>query len=187
FVVARVGVARRRRARRTGRCTVRSPGRPRWSDLYAARADVVLHSHTRDYQRFAPQPPAAALDTRRLIRHALAGTGGLGTWSFYTIAPNSLVRAQAYGVLKFTLSPGSYSWKFIAIAGTQFSDTGTAACHNSTPPPPPPPPPPPTPAVNAGPDRSTYPGVAANLSIAFTDTGATDAPWSYQILRGDGS
>src|SRR5438034_936582 len=46
---------------------------------------------------------------------------------------------------------------------------------------------PPTPAVNAGPDRSTYPGVAANLSIAFTDTGATDAPWSYQILWGDGS
>src|SRR5947208_3142184 len=171
----------------SGTSTVRSAVLPLWNDLYAARADVVLNSHTRNYERFAPQTPAAVLDTVGGIRQFIVGTGGLGTWSFYTIAPNSLVRAQAYGVLKFTLSPGSYSWKFIAIAGTQFSDTGTAACHNSTPPPPPPPPPPPTPAVNAGPDRSTYPGVAANLSIAFTDTGATDAPWSYQILWGDGS
>src|SRR5947209_5602777 len=83
----------------SGTSTVRSAVLPLWNDLYAARADVVLNSHTRNYERFAPQ----------------------------------------------------------------------------------------TPAVNAGPDRSTYPGVAANLSIAFSDTGATDAPWSYQILWGDGS
>ena len=171
----------------SGTSTVRSAVLPLWNDLYAAHADVVLNSHTRNYERFAPQTPAAILDTAQGIREFIVGTGGLGTWSFYTIAPNSLVRAQVYGVLKFTLSPGSYSWKFIPIAGTQFSDSGSAACHNSAPPPPPPPPPPPTPAVNAGPDRSTYPGVAANLSIAFSDTGATDAPWSYQILWGDGS
>jgi len=171
----------------SGTSTVRSSVLPLWNDLYAAHADVVLNSHTRNYERFAPQTPAAILDTAQGIREFIVGTGGLGTWSFYTIAPNSLVRAQVYGVLKFTLSPGSYSWKFIPIAGTQFSDSGSAACHNSAPPPPPPPPPPPTPAVNAGPDRSTYPGVAANLSIAFTDTGATDAPWSYTIQWGDGS
>ena len=171
----------------SGTSTVRSSVLPLWNDLYAAHADVVLNAHTRNYERFAPQTPAAVLDTVGGIRQFIVGTGGLGTWSFYTIAPNSLVRAQAYGVLKFTLSPGSYSWNFIPIAGTQFSDSGSAACHNSAPPPPPPPPPPPTPAVNAGPDRSTYPGVAANLSIAFSDTGATDAPWSYQILWGDGS
>src|SRR5882724_7968769 len=171
----------------SGTSTLRSAVLPLWNDLYAARADFVLNSHTRNYERFAPQTPAAILDTAQGIREFIVGTGGLGTWSFYTIAPNSLVRAQVYGVLKFTLSPGSYSWKFIPIAGTQFSDSGSAACHNSAPPPPPPPPPPPTPAVNAGPDRSTYPGVAANLSIAFSDTGATDAPWSYQILWGDGS
>src|SRR2546428_293475 len=170
----------------SGTSTVRSAVLPLWNDLYAARADVVLNSPPRNYERFAPQTPAAVLDTVGGIRQFIVGTGGLGTWSFYTIAPNSLVRAQVYGVLKFTLSPGSYAWKFIPIAGTQFSDSGSAACHNSAPPPPPPPPPPPTPAVNAGPDRSTYPGVAANLSIAFSDTGATDTPWSYQILWGDG-
>src|SRR5207247_2289635 len=93
----------------------------------------VLNSHTRNYERFAPQTPAAVLDTVGGIRQFIVGTGGLGTWSFYTIAPNSLVRAQAYGVLKFTLSPGSYSWNFIPIAGTQFSDSGSAACHRSTP------------------------------------------------------
>src|SRR5216117_3086428 len=171
----------------SGSSTTRASVKPLWDDLYAADAEVVLNSHTRNYERFAPQTPAGALDTARGIRQFVVGTGGLGTWSFYTIAPNSQVRAQVYGVLKLTLNTGSYSWQFVPIPGTQFSDTGTTACHGSTPPPPPPPPPPPTPAVNAGPDRSTYPGVAANLSIAFTDTGATDAPWSYQILWGDGS
>src|SRR5438034_484224 len=171
----------------SGSSTTRASVKPLWDDLYAADAEVVLNSHTRNYERFAPQTPAGALDTARGIRQFVVGTGGLGTWSFYTIAPNSQIRAQVYGVLKLTLNTGSYSCQFAPIAGTQFSDTGTTACHGSTPPPPPPPPPPPTPAVNAGPDRSTYPGVAANLSIAFSDTGATDAPWSYQILWGDGS
>jgi PKD repeat protein len=169
----------------SGTSTVRSSVLPLWSDLYAAHADVVLNAHTRNYERFAPQTPAAVLDTVQGLREFIVGTGGLGTWSFYTIAPNSLVRAQVYGVLKFTLSPGSYSWKFIPIAGTQFSDSGSAACHG--PPGPPPPPPPPTPSVNAGPDRSTYPATAVNLSVAFSDTGANDAPWSYTIQWGDGA
>ena len=167
----------------SGTSTVRSSVLPLWNDLYAAHADVVLNSHTRNYERFAPQTPATALDTAQGIREFIVGTGGLGTWSFYTIAPNSLVRAQVYGVLKFTLSPGSYSWKFIPIAGTQFSDSGSAACHG--PPGPPPPPPPPTPSVNAGPDLSTYPGTAVNLSVAFSDTGANDAPWTYTVQWGD--
>ena len=125
----------------SGTSTVRSSVLPLWNDLYAAHADVVLNSHTRNYERFAPQTPAAVLDTAQGIRQFIVGTGGLGTWSFSTIAPNSLVRAQVYGVLKFTLSPGSYSWKFIPIAGTQFSDSGSAACHGPPGPPPPPPPP----------------------------------------------
>ncbi len=169
----------------SGTSTVRSSVLPLWNDLYAAHADVVLNSHTRNYERFAPQTPAAALDTVQGIREFIVGTGGLGTWSFSTIAPNSQVRGQIYGVLKFTLSPGSYFWKFIPIAGTQFSDSGSAACHG--PPGPPPPPPPPTPSVNAGPDLSTYPATTVNLSVAFSDTGATDAPWTYAILWGDGA
>jgi PKD repeat protein len=169
----------------SGTSTVRSSVLPLWNDLYAAHADVVLNAHTRNYERFAPQTPAAVLDTAQGIRQFIVGTGGLGTWSFSTIAPNSLVRAQLYGVLKFTLSPGSYSWKFIQIAGTQFSDSGSAACHG--PPGPPPPPPPPTPSVNAGPDLSTYPATTVNLSVAFSDTGANDAPWSYAIQWGDGA
>ena len=169
----------------SGTSTTRASVKPLWDDLYAADAEVVLNAHTRNYERFAPQTPAGALDTVRGIREFVVGTGGLGTWSFYTIAPNSQVRAQLYGVLKLTLNTGSYSWQFVPIAGTQFSDSGTTACHG--PAGPPPPPPPPTPVVNAGPDLTTYPGVAVNLSVAFSDTGATDAPWTYSILWGDGA
>src|SRR2546422_715346 len=169
----------------SGTSTVRSSVQPVWNDLYAAGATLVLNSHTRNYERFAPQSPAGVLDTALGIREFIVGTGGLGTWSFYTIAPNSEVRAQVYGVLKLTLSPGSYSWRFIPIAGTQFSDTGSGTCKGPSGPPPPPPPP--TPSVNAGPDLSTYPGTAVNVSIAFSDTGANDAPWTYSIVWGDGT
>jgi len=107
----------------SGTSTVRSWLQPLWNDLYAAGAAIVLNAHTRNYERFAPQTPAGVLDTARGIREFVVGTGGLGRWSFYTIAPNSEVRALLYGVLKLTLSPGRYSWQFIPIPGTVFSDS----------------------------------------------------------------
>src|SRR2546427_5615358 len=55
-----------------------------YTTLFRSRADVVLNSHTRNYERFAPQTPAAVLDTVGGIRQFIVGTGGLGTWSFYT-------------------------------------------------------------------------------------------------------
>jgi PKD repeat protein len=169
----------------SGTSTVRSWVQPIWNDLYAAGATLVLNSHTRNYERFAPQSPTGVLDTTRGIREFIVGTGGLGNWSFYTIAPNSEVRAQVYGVLKLTLSPGTYRWQFIPIAGTQFSDTGSGSCKGPSGPPPPPPPP--TPSVNAGADLGTYLGTPVNLSIAFSDTGTNDAPWTYNITWGDGT
>jgi acid phosphatase type 7 len=32
-------------------------------------------------------------------------------------------------VIKMTLSPGSYSWQFIPIAGNTFTDSGSTSCH----------------------------------------------------------
>src|SRR5207247_8740650 len=39
----------------SGTSTLRSAVLPVWSDLYAARADFVLSSHTRSYARFPPR------------------------------------------------------------------------------------------------------------------------------------
>jgi hypothetical protein len=101
-----------------------------WNALYAADADVVLSGHDHIYERFAPQAPGGRLDTAQGIRQFVVGSGGVNHGRIGNVKPNSQVRnASAYGVLKLTLNPGSYSWKFLPEAGKSFTDSGTTACH----------------------------------------------------------
>ena len=103
---------------------------PFWDALYAADADVVLNGHDHDYERFAPQTPSGAADNQRGIREFVVGTGGRALYSLGTLRANSQVfNASTFGVLKLTLSAGSYSWEFIPVAGQTFTDSGTASCH----------------------------------------------------------
>jgi hypothetical protein len=104
--------------------------RPLWQDLYNAGAEIVLNGHNHQYERFAPQTPAGAADPAKGIREFVVGTGGTSHYAFGAAQPNSQVRNNTtYGVLKLTLDPGSYSWKFLPIAGQSFTDSGTGACH----------------------------------------------------------
>ena len=104
--------------------------KPAWDALYAANADVVLNGHDHDYERFAPQNPSGGADSTRGIREFVVGTGGSGLSSFSTIKPNSQVRnSDTSGVLKLTLNPTSYDWKFVPVAGKSFTDSGTTNCH----------------------------------------------------------
>ncbi len=105
-----------------------------WDDLYAVRADLVINGHMHDYERFAPQDPSGALDSARGIREIIIGTGGGGLDAPNTVFwPMSEVRISlVYGVLKLTLANGSYSWKFLPVAGRTATDSGTTACHNAT-------------------------------------------------------
>jgi hypothetical protein len=104
--------------------------RPSWNALYAANAEVVLNGHDHDYERFAPQRPDGTLDNSRGIREFVVGTGGKSLRPFGTIKANSQVRnANTYGVLKLTLHPTSYEWKFVPEAGKTFTDSGVTTCH----------------------------------------------------------
>jgi hypothetical protein len=38
------------------------------------------------------------------------------------------VRGAAFGVLKLTLNPESYSWQFMPVPPTSFSDSGIDNC-----------------------------------------------------------
>src|SRR2546421_135003 len=111
-----------------------------WDDLYAAGADLILNAHSRDYERFAPQTPDGAADSVNGIREIIIGTGGEGLDQPNTNRiPTSLVNiSQVYGVRRLTLADGSYSWRFVPVAGQTASDSGSAACHHAPPPPPPP-------------------------------------------------
>ncbi len=104
--------------------------RPLWQALYEAGADVVLSGNEHNYERFAPQDPDGTRDDARGIRQFVVGTGGIG---FYELGPaiaNSEARNDdALGVLALTLRPGGYDWRFVPVAGQDFSDAGSAACN----------------------------------------------------------
>jgi hypothetical protein len=104
--------------------------RPVWDVLYAADADVVLNGHEHVYERFAPQDPGARGDPERGIREFVVGTGGAPLYAFLPPKPNSQVRnADTHGVIKLTLHPDGYDWRFVPVAGKSFTDSGSDSCH----------------------------------------------------------
>ena len=103
---------------------------PLWQALYNAGADVILNGHAHDYERFAPQNPSGALDNARGIREFVVGTGGKSHAGFATTRANTQVRNNStYGVLRLTLHPLSYDWRFSPEPGRTFTDSGTQTCH----------------------------------------------------------
>jgi calcineurin-like phosphoesterase family protein len=105
--------------------------RPLWQDLYAAHADLVLAGHEHSYERFAPQDPDGHADAQNGIREIVVGTGGRSHEFLGFAQPNSETRDwTSYGVLKLTLTPGHYTWEFIAVPGATFHDSGEANCHH---------------------------------------------------------
>ena len=104
--------------------------KPIWEALYSAGADVVLNGHDHNYQRFAPQNPDEGADPEHGIREFVVGTGG---GNLYPIeSPLSHVESyndDTYGVLKVTLLPNSYEWRFLAAQGSTFTDSGKARCN----------------------------------------------------------
>lgn len=100
-----------------------------WRALYEFDADLVLNGHDHLYERFGPQDPDGRLDPVRGIRQITVGTGGGGLYTPITSAANTEVIGVVYGVLKLTLSDGSYQWEFMPIPGSSFSDSGIGQCH----------------------------------------------------------
>jgi hypothetical protein len=100
---------------------------PLWDRLHAAGADVVLVGHEHIYERFAPQTPAAVASPTG-IRQFTVGTGGRALHSAGTVRANSEVRLFArFGVLRMTLHPTSYDWRFVGEDGITY-DSGSTSC-----------------------------------------------------------
>jgi hypothetical protein len=103
---------------------------PLWQALYDLGAEIVVSGHEHNYERFAPQTPTGAADPARGIREFVVGTGGEGLYKLGPPLANSEVgNAKTHGVLKLTLSVGSYAWQFIPVAGATFTDSGRGTCH----------------------------------------------------------
>jgi hypothetical protein len=107
---------------------------PLWQALYESGADVVINGHEHNYERFAPQDPQGNLDLTRGIREFVVGTGGNSHHMLGSPIANSEVgNDESYGVLKLTLHPTSYTWEFVPIAGSLFTDSGSATCVDLSP------------------------------------------------------
>ncbi|OGO56264.1 MAG: hypothetical protein A2V85_09495 [Chloroflexi bacterium RBG_16_72_14] len=100
-----------------------------WQALEAAGAELVINGHDHDYERFAPQT-ATGIASPGGIREFVVGTGGAALRGFGTVKPNSQRRnAATFGVLRLTLRAGGYDWRFVPVAGSSFTDSGSATCH----------------------------------------------------------
>jgi hypothetical protein len=101
-----------------------------WNALYDAGADLVINGHDHDYERFSPQRPDGTGDSAKGIREIVVGTGGVGLRRFSTTRANSQVRkSTVLGVLRLELKASSYTWRFMPVAGSTWTDSGTTACH----------------------------------------------------------
>lgn len=100
-----------------------------WRVLFEFGADVVLVGHDHTYERFAPQDADANADPAKGIRQFVIGTGGAALYQFGAPKPNSEIRgAGSFGVAKFVLDDGRYSWEFLPAVGSTFTDRGEANC-----------------------------------------------------------
>ena len=41
---------------------------------------------------------------------------------------SQVVDWQTFGVLRLTLGEGSYTWRFVPVAGSRFTDAGSGRC-----------------------------------------------------------
>ncbi len=98
-----------------------------WWLLENNGVDLVLAAHDHMYERFAKQDHQGnpRPNGMRLIN---AGTGGSALNGPQVIRPNSEVRGAAWGVLKLTLRSENYSWQFVPVPGSTFTDSGTDTC-----------------------------------------------------------
>ena len=93
---------------------------PFWDLLARAKVDVVLQGHDHHYERFAPL---------KGIRSFVVGTGGKSRYPTLLPRAGSIVRnSSTYGVLRLTLRPAGYAWRFLPVPGSSFSDAGAATC-----------------------------------------------------------
>ena len=104
--------------------------RPIFRALHDAGAEVALTGHNHQYERFAPQTANGKADRDRGVRQFVVGTGGASHYRFGETQPHSEVRdASAYGVLRLTLRPDGYAWRFLPARRGGFTDAGAGRCH----------------------------------------------------------
>ncbi len=117
----------------TGNYTGYSGVQSAYTELYAAKADLILVGHDHNYQRSRKINASGAVAADG-FRQILVGTGGR---DFYPLgAANTTIaevrNADTWGVLKLTLSATDYVADFVPVAGRTFTDRVTGTCNRAS-------------------------------------------------------
>jgi hypothetical protein len=102
--------------------------RDTWALLNQFGAEVVVSAHDHFYERFAPQTEDYRYDPNG-VRQFLVGTGGAPLYRPAGRGPNTESVVEAFGALRLTLNPSSYSWEFIEASTGRPIDHGSNSCH----------------------------------------------------------
>jgi hypothetical protein len=105
--------------------------KPLFQALYDHGVELVLSGNDHDYERFAPQNADGGLDQARGVRQFVVGTGGRYLRPFDAVHhPNSEAASDStFGVLALDLDALGYDWRFVPVAGSTFTDSGSGTCH----------------------------------------------------------
>ncbi len=99
--------------------------KPLWDAVVADRdVEIVLNGHDHNYERFKRMGVSGPASNG--VRLFVVGTGGK---SFYCdnkkVPGQRTFQCSSHGVLKLTLRPTGFDWKFVAATGT-YADSGTS-------------------------------------------------------------
>ena len=86
----------------------------------------MLNGHEHIYERFAPQTPAAVASPTG-IRQFTVGTGGRRCTGSARAREQRGADLGRFGVLRMTLHPTSYDWRFEGEDGDTY-DSGSTTC-----------------------------------------------------------
>jgi acid phosphatase type 7 len=100
-----------------------------WQVAVEEGVDVVLTGHEHSYERFAPMDISGRRYSRG-PRLFIVGTGGAHLRPYRTprLPTTEARNADTWGLLRLTLRPDDYDWRFLPVRGRQFTDRGTGTC-----------------------------------------------------------
>jgi acid phosphatase type 7 len=101
---------------------------PLWNALHDARAEVVLSGHDHNYQRYPRMNKRGAIQRARGIRSFVVGTGGVSLDDVRADPRRRAANDSTWGLLKLTLRPAGYRWRFLPVAGGRYRDSGSGTC-----------------------------------------------------------
>jgi hypothetical protein len=100
-----------------------------WRIMVDNDVELVLNGHEHDYERFTPMDAEGNIKLADGTRIIIVGTGGSPLRPQYLENIASVVyNDNTYGVLQLKLDYGTYTWEFIPVEGSNFSDSGRGYC-----------------------------------------------------------